>query len=294
LKPGVANSGQISGVSLDQLQGVSIGGKPATLSANGATSTNIVVPALAPGVYDITYTMANGQTGVIAGGLTVPATSKLPVGVAVVTRDPAAATVSVALPVDTSSDPARVAVLQIFDAKGKLVQTLTRPVGANAIDATFAIPVNLAGYKVVAFTKNQFGVSAGAPISAALIKVAAPVKRAANGNAVVTGKIVAPAVSFAANSAALPKSSAAAIKAAAAFVKANGGKLVITGFTNPSSAPAAAAQKIAAERALAVAVALRKLGVNVWMNYSGAGIFNSTASPTVNRKAVISWVPNGI
>jgi outer membrane protein OmpA-like peptidoglycan-associated protein len=294
LTPGVANSGQISGVSVDQLQSVTIGGKPATLTADGATSTNLLVPALAPGVYDVTYTLANGQTGVIAGGLTVPATSELPVGVASVTENPVAATVSVALPVDTSSDPSRVAALQIFDAKGKLVQTLTQPVGANATDATFAIPENLVGYKVVAFTQNQFGVSADAPISAALIEVVAPVARAANGNALIAGTVVAPAISFAPDSAALPKSSTASIQAAAAFVKTNGGKLVITGFINPSSVSASVAQKLATKRALAVAVALRKLGVNVWMNYSGAGAFNGASSPKANRKAVISWVPNGL
>jgi outer membrane protein OmpA-like peptidoglycan-associated protein len=107
----------------------------------------------------------------------------------------------------------------------------------------------------------------------------------------VTGTTIAPSVNFAANSAALPKSAAASINAAAAFVKANGGKLVITGFTNPSNVPVAAAQKLATQRAMAVAVALRKLGVNVWMNYTGAGTFNAKAAAPVNRKAVISWVP---
>ena len=291
LTPGTSSSGQLSGVGLDQLQSITIGGKPATLTITGSTSATVSVPALAPGVYDLNYTMANGQTGVIPGGLTVPATSQLPVGVTAVTTNPAAATVSVALPVDTSSDPSRVAVLQIFDAKGKLVQTLTQPVGANATDATFAIPANLAGYKVVAYTQNQFGVSAGAPIAAALTQVVAPATRLPNGNATVAGTIVAPAISFAADSAALPKSATAAIQAAAAFVKTNGGKLVITGFTSLSAGSATAAQKLATQRALAVAVALRKLGVNVWMNYSGAGPFNNKTANPANRKAVISWVP---
>ena len=291
LSPGVANSGQITGLGLDQVKGITIGGKAATLTVNSPTSATLSVPALAPGVYDITYTLANGQTAVIPGGLTVPATSQLPVGVTAVTQNPAAGTVSVSLPVDTSSDPSRVAVLQIFDKNGKLVQTLTQPVGANSGNATFAIPANLAGLKVVAFTQNQFGVSANAPISAGLVQVAPPAARTPSGNAVVTGTTIAPSVNFAANSAALPKSAAASINAAAAFVKANGGKLVITGFTNPSNVPVAAAQKLATQRAMAVAVALRKLGVNVWMNYTGAGTFNAKAAAPVNRKAVISWVP---
>jgi uncharacterized repeat protein (TIGR02543 family) len=289
--PGVASKGQISGVSMEQLQSITVGGKPATLTANGANSVNMVVPALAPGVYDITYKMANGETGVIRGGLTVPATSQLPVGVSAVTSNPASGTVNLALPVDTSSDPSRVAVLKIYDAKGKLVKTLTQPVGANSTDASFAIPANLAGYKFAAFTQNRFGVSPGAPVAAALTKVVAPIKRLPNGNAVVIGKVVAPAINFAANSAALPKSSTAAIKAAAAYVKANGGKLVISGFTNLSTVATREAQKLATQRALAVAVALRKLGVNVWMNYSGVGPFNDQTSNPANRKALISWVP---
>jgi len=51
------------------------------------------------------------------------------------------------------------------------------------------------------------------------------------------------------------------------------------------------AQKLATERALAVAVALRKLGVNVWMNYNGAGPFNNKTSSPEHRKVIISWVP---
>ena len=291
LTPGAVSSGQLTGVGLDQLQGLTVGGKPATITPNSSTSATVTLPALAPGVYDLTYTMANGQTTVIAGGLTVPATSTLPVGVATVTQDVAASTVSVSLPVDTSSDPSRVAVLQIFDKNGKLVQTLTQVAGADATNATFAIPANLAGYKVVAFTQNQFGVSANAPIAAALVQVPAPTVRAANGNAVVVGAPVAPAVNFAANSAALTKAAAASIQAAAAYVKANGGKLVITGFTSLSNVSATVSQKIATQRALAVAVALRKLGVNVWMNYSGAGAFNNKIASPASRKAVISWVP---
>ena len=291
LTPGAASSGQLTGVGLDQLQGITVGGKAATITPNSSTSASVSLPALAPGVYDLTYTMANGQTTVIAGGLTVPATSTLPVGVSTVTQNVAASTVSVSLPVDTSSDPSRVAVLQIFDKNGKLVQTLTQVAGADATTATFAIPANLAGYKVVAFTQNQFGVSANAPIAAALVQVPAPTVRAANGNAVVVGTQVAPAVNFAANSAALNKAATASIQAAAAYVKANGGKLVITGFTSLSNASATVSQKIATQRALAVAVALRKLGVNVWMNYSGAGAFNNKVASPASRKAVISWVP---
>ena len=103
LTPGAASSGQLTGVGLDQLQGITVGGKAATITPNSSTSASVSLPALAPGVYDLTYTMANGQTTVIAGGLTVPATSTLPVGVATVTQNVAASTVSVSLPVDTSS-----------------------------------------------------------------------------------------------------------------------------------------------------------------------------------------------
>lgn len=291
LTPGAASSGLLTGVGLDQLQGITVGGKPATISPISSTSASVSLPALAPGVYDLTYTMANGQTTVIPGGLTVPATSTLPVGVSKVTRNLAASTVSVSLPVDTSSDPSRVVVVQIFDKNGKLVETLTQSVGADSTTATFAIPANLAGNKVVAFTQNKFGVSANAPIAAALVQVPAPTVRAANGNAVVVGTQVAPAVNFAADSAALTKAAAASIQASANYVKANGGKLVITGFTSLSNVSATVSQKIATQRALAVAVALRKLGVNVWMNYSGAGAFNNKVATPASRKAVISWVP---
>lgn len=291
ITPGAATNVQITGAGVDQLQGITVGSKTAKVTITSSTSATVSLPALAPGVYELTYTMANGQTGVITGGLNVPATSKLPVGVATMTQNKAAGTVDVALPIDTSSDPSRVAVLQILDKNGKLVQTLTKPVGADASNANFEIPANLAGLKVVAYTQNQYGVSANAPIAAALVQVEPPVARTASGNAVVAGTSIAPSVSFAANSAALPKAATAAVKAAAAFVKANGGKVVITGFTNPSNVSASAAQQLATQRAMAVAVALRKLGVNVWMNFSGGGAFNTKASAPVNRKAVISWVP---
>ena len=288
-------SGSLRGIGLDQLKSITIGGKPVTFKVIGSTSATVAVPALVPGVYEVTYTMANGQTGVIPGGLTVTVESLLPAGVDSLTHNVAKSTVSVALPIDTSSDPSRVAVLQFFDAKGKLVKTLTQPVGASASDATFVIPANLVGHKVVAFTQNQFGVSAGAPAAAALTRVVVPTTRTATGNATVTGTIVAPAINFAANSAALPKSSAATLQAAAAYLKANCscGKIVITAFTSLSNRPTSFAQKLATQRAFAVAVALRKLGVNVWMDYSGVGHFNNKTGKPSHRKAVITWFPNG-
>jgi outer membrane protein OmpA-like peptidoglycan-associated protein len=129
------------------------------------------------------------------------------------------------------------------------------------------------------------------PLAAALVKVQPLAIRSPSGNAVVRGAQIAPSISFAANSAVLPKSASASIQAAANYVKANGGKLVITGFTSLSNVSASVSQNLSSQRALAVAIALRKLGVNVWMNYSGAGAFNNKVANPANRKAVISWVP---
>ena len=70
-------------------------------------------------------------------------------------------------------------------------------------------------------------------------------------------------------------------------------KIVITAFTSLSNRPTSFAQKLATQRAFAVAVALRKLGVNVWMDYSGVGHFNNKTGKPSHRKAVITWFPNG-
>mgnify|MGYP002144382534 FL=1 len=181
----------------------------------------------------------------------------------------------------------------VTDAAGNEVERITAPVDPVTGQVIFPMSHLAKGYKVAMFTS----------VPAALVKKTgnvvrgrtyfadpAGVIRGAKGTYTLVGKKIVPAVTFGAAKWALSKQTRNQLKQFAKYAVSHGGRVFVTGFVMHNAGGSVRVEKtIATARARAVGRYLAKLGVNVWINYSGFGAASTKHPKPSDRKVEIRW-----
>jgi uncharacterized repeat protein (TIGR02543 family) len=115
---------------------------------------------------------------------------------------------------------------------------------------------------------------------------------APSGKPVLVGIQIVKPVIFGPDSAKLDAGDLKQLRAAATLAKSKNMDVLVTGFVKSAGKTTLFEKLLASSRAKTVATYLRKLGVNVAIQYAGYGAYNKLAPSSSDRRVEIRWVAN--
>jgi outer membrane protein OmpA-like peptidoglycan-associated protein len=113
-----------------------------------------------------------------------------------------------------------------------------------------------------------------------------------SGKPVLVGIQIIKPVIFGPDSAKLDAGDLKQLRAAATLAKSKNMGVLVTGFVKSAGKSTLIEKLLASSRAKNVATYLRKLGVNVAIQYAGFGAYNKLAPSSNDRRVEIRWVAN--
>lgn len=178
--------------------------------------------------------------------------------------------------------------IKLFDVKGKLIKTLTVPVGGTTGSVEVDLPLELGEFTVQAATVNDAGGATSAVTPPALLlskpffTSVAPYREP-----VLIGEKVSKPVGFTPNSFKLSQTTKIALKKLAETLKLSTGRVALTGFSASAGATSSFEKALAKRRAKEVANFLKAQGLSNTVYFAGYGALRSTSDGSTPRKVEI-------
>jgi outer membrane protein OmpA-like peptidoglycan-associated protein len=167
-------------------------------------------------------------------------------------------------------------VVEVRDAKGKLIARMNTKVNSADSEVSVTVPYLAEGYSVKVYNVNSVGISTGGSASSGLVFASTLTSRNAAGVPVLFGSRVMPPVYFSAGLANLDAKDKKALDDVAERIIGSTNRIFITGFGRLGGGADEELVAVSKARARNVANYLVSKGVRVWIRYYGAGSFAGT------------------
>ncbi len=191
--------------------------------------------------------------------------------------------VIVSLQPRSTTAPVESVRVQLKDARGEVLQTLVVPLATSTDSLELEVPMAYGEFDVSVATFNVAGYSPEVTNLGGLVSKNTIAGRNATAWPSVKGSMVLPVIAFEANSAKLTAAAKQQLIAIRNRLKQETGRIYVSGFA-ARFGPSAKGKKIAEGRALAVARALKAMGLTQWIEFHGYG---QLPSPDRSMRKVI-------
>jgi len=202
----------------------------------------------------------------MAGLPAAPVSAKL-----VANRETKTATLVAKMPKQSTLAPITETVVEVRDAKRKLIARISIKLKAGDSEVEVTIPFSSGDHSVSVFNVNDLGISAGAPTASQLVHARTFRNAAVAGGIAYNGTVAGSPIFFKAFSAELDAGDRRSLDQFAKQIGVTSKRVFITGFAHLRGSSQKEVVATSLARARNVANYLASKGVRVWITYFGAG-----------------------
>jgi outer membrane protein OmpA-like peptidoglycan-associated protein len=200
--------------------------------------------------------------------------------------------VKLEIPKGSTGSAATKVQVRLLDVSGKLIREIEIPVSQDVKTAEFELDMQFGTFQAVVVAMNAAGSSAKTFAPGQVVNMPTTALSATSPELKLLGVKLTSPISFAADKAAVSKSSKSALAKLVTRMEERSGRFMVTGFVRSAGRTKAEEKRLATARAKEVARILKAVGATQWVQFYGFGSTGSNTKFGNSRSVEIRWIPS--
>lgn len=200
--------------------------------------------------------------------------------------------VKLEIPKGSTGSAATKVQVRLLDVSGKLIREIEIPVSQDVRTAEFELDLKFGTFQAVVVAMNAAGSSAKTFAPGQIVNMPTTALSATSPELRLLGVKLTSPISFAADKAAVSKSSKSDLAKLVTRMEERSGRFMVTGFVRSAGKTKAEEKRLATARAKEVARILKAVGATQWVQFFGFGSTGSNTKFGNSRSVEVRWIPS--